>query len=137
MVAVFLIFVGTGLPSIQQIGLGNAVAILVDATIVRLALVPAAMKLLGDWSWWTPGPFARHYGEMVLAMVAGMIVLGPPIGAIVGDGETLMLLNMGFSMTVPMVAWMRFRGHDWRPTLEMAASMVVPTLAAVALFAGG
>ncbi len=173
MVAVFMVFVMTGLPSVQQIGLGTAVAIAVDATIVRLALVPAAMKLLGKWNWWMPARlgrilpeanfegeldvepdpklvikprrahpsparmFARHYGEMVLAMVAGMIVLGPPIGAIVGDGKTLMLLNMGFSMTVPMVAWMRFRGHDWRVTLEMAASMVLPTLAAVVLFAGG
>src|SRR3712207_1758984 len=44
MVAVFLVFVLTGLPSIQQIGLGNAVAIAVDATIVRLVLVPAAMR---------------------------------------------------------------------------------------------
>ena len=59
MVAVFLVFVGTGLPSIQQIGLGNAVAIAVDATIVRLALVPAAMELLGRWNWWLPRPLAR------------------------------------------------------------------------------
>jgi RND superfamily putative drug exporter len=59
MVAVFLVFVSTGLPSIQQIGLGNAVAIAVDATIVRLALVPAAMELLGKWNWWLPRPLAR------------------------------------------------------------------------------
>jgi uncharacterized membrane protein YdfJ with MMPL/SSD domain len=54
MVAVFLVFVFTGLPSIQQLGLGCAVAIAVDATIVRLALVPAAMELLGRWNWWLP-----------------------------------------------------------------------------------
>ena len=54
MVAVFLVFVGTGLPSIQQIGLGCAVAIAVDATLVRLVLVPAAMQLLGRWNWWLP-----------------------------------------------------------------------------------
>jgi RND superfamily putative drug exporter len=59
MVAVFMIFVFTGLPSIQQIGLGNAVAIAVDATIVRLALVPAAMELLGRWNWWLPRLLAR------------------------------------------------------------------------------
>jgi hypothetical protein len=74
---------------------------------------------------------------MVLAMVAGMVVLGAPIGAIAGDGKTLILLNMGFSMTVPMVAWMRVRGHGWRVTLEMASSMVLPTVAAVALFSAG
>jgi RND superfamily putative drug exporter len=59
MVAVFLVFVGTGLPSIQQIGLGCAVAIAVDATLVRLVLVPAAMRLLGRWNWWLPGPLER------------------------------------------------------------------------------
>ena len=47
MVAVFAVFVATGVPSIQQIGLGCAVAIALDATLVRLVLVPAAMELLG------------------------------------------------------------------------------------------
>ena len=42
---------------------------------------------------------------------------------------------MAFTMTVPMVAWMRYRGHSWQPTLEMAASMVIPTLIAIALSA--
>ncbi len=59
MVAVFAVFVSTGLPSIQQIGLGCAVAIAVDATVVRLVLVPAAMELLGRWNWWLPRPLAR------------------------------------------------------------------------------
>jgi RND superfamily putative drug exporter len=59
MVGVFMVFVFTGLPSIQQIGLGSAVAIAVDATIVRLALVPAAMELLGRWNWWLPRPLER------------------------------------------------------------------------------
>jgi RND superfamily putative drug exporter len=63
MVAVFLVFVFTGLPSIQQIGLGSAVAIAVDATIVRLALVPAAMELLGRWNWWLPRPLERLLPE--------------------------------------------------------------------------
>jgi len=59
MVAVFAVFVGTGLTSIKQIGLGNAVAIAVDATLVRLVLVPAAMELLGRWNWYLPRPLAR------------------------------------------------------------------------------
>jgi RND superfamily putative drug exporter len=59
MTAVFTVFVLTGLPSIQQLGLGCAVAIALDATIVRLILVPAAMGLLGRWNWWLPGPLAR------------------------------------------------------------------------------
>jgi RND superfamily putative drug exporter len=55
MVCVFGVFVLTGVPSIKQLGLGNAVAIAIDATLVRLILVPAAMELLGDWNWWLPG----------------------------------------------------------------------------------
>jgi RND superfamily putative drug exporter len=54
MVAVFLSFVGAGVPSVEQLGFAAAVAITVDATIVRLVIVPAAMKLLGRWNWWLP-----------------------------------------------------------------------------------
>ena len=63
MVAVFLVFVTTGLPSIQQIGLGAAVAIAVDATIVRLVLVPAAMELLGQLELVAARPLARMLPE--------------------------------------------------------------------------
>jgi uncharacterized membrane protein YdfJ with MMPL/SSD domain len=54
MTCVFAVFVLTGVPSIKELGLGAAVAIALDATLVRLILVPAAMKLLGDWNWWMP-----------------------------------------------------------------------------------
>jgi RND superfamily putative drug exporter len=55
MTAVFGVFVLTGVPSIKELGLGNAVAIALDATLVRLILVPAAMQLMGGWNWWLPG----------------------------------------------------------------------------------
>jgi putative drug exporter of the RND superfamily len=54
MTCVFGVFVLTGVPSIKEIGLGSAVAIALDATLVRLILVPAAMKLMGAWNWWMP-----------------------------------------------------------------------------------
>ncbi len=54
MSAVFAVFVLTGVPSIKELGLGAAVAIALDATLVRLILVPAAMKLMGEWNWWFP-----------------------------------------------------------------------------------
>lgn len=54
-VCVFAVFVATGIPIIKEIGLGSAVAIGIDATLIRLALVPAVMTILGDWSWWRPG----------------------------------------------------------------------------------
>jgi RND superfamily putative drug exporter len=59
MVAVFGAFIAVGVPSIQQIGLGTAVAIALDATLVRLVLVPAAMELMGRWNWYLPGTLAR------------------------------------------------------------------------------
>jgi hypothetical protein len=81
--------------------------------------------------------FARHYGEMVLAMIAGMIVLGMPLAMVLGDDDTVTLVNMGVSMTVPMVGWMRYRGHGWRVSAEMAAAMLVPTGAAIAVYNAG
>ena len=54
MTCVFAVFVLTGVPSIKELGLGAAVAIALDATLVRLILVPAAMKLMGSWNWWMP-----------------------------------------------------------------------------------
>ena len=39
----------------QEMGFGAGVAVLIDATIVRSILVPASMKLLGDWNWYLPG----------------------------------------------------------------------------------
>jgi uncharacterized membrane protein YdfJ with MMPL/SSD domain len=60
MVAVFFAFVVAGAPSLKELGTGLGVAILLDATIVRLLIVPAAMRLLGEWNWWMPGPLARR-----------------------------------------------------------------------------
>ena len=88
--------------------------------------------------------FARHYVEMVVVMFLGMAVLGPPAGLALGlfdsswsdlrtDAPAAMLLLMAATMTVPMAAWMRRRGHGWRATNEMSASMIVPTLAVIGL----
>ncbi|GIH28817.1 membrane protein [Acrocarpospora phusangensis] len=54
MVAVFAVFATLSLLSFMQMGVGLAVAILLDATIVRAVLLPATMKLLGDWNWYLP-----------------------------------------------------------------------------------
>jgi uncharacterized membrane protein YdfJ with MMPL/SSD domain len=58
-VCVFAVFVGTGMPSVKELGLGASVAIALDATLIRLVLVPATMSLLGAWSWWLPRPLER------------------------------------------------------------------------------
>jgi hypothetical protein len=92
--------------------------------------------------------FARHYVEMVIAMFLGMFVLGGAgalllgaVGVDVGAWRTeaaeLLLLAMATTMSAPMVAWMRHRGHGWTPCWEMAGSMFVPSVAAIALLWGG
>jgi len=77
--------------------------------------------------------FVRHYLEMVVAMVVGMLVLGPaesmlldPIGwAELRAHTELRALVMATNMTVAMVAWMRLRGHSWAAAAEMAAASFV------------
>ena len=54
MVAVFAVFVTLQLAIIKQLGFGLAVAVFLDATIVRSILLPASMRLLGEWNWWMP-----------------------------------------------------------------------------------
>jgi RND superfamily putative drug exporter len=54
---------------IKQIGVGLALAILVDATIVRVLLVPATMRLLGKYNWWAPAPLTALYKRMGMSEV--------------------------------------------------------------------
>ena len=54
MVFVFLSFVTGSEPTLKLFGLGLAAAIFIDATLVRMVLVPATMELLGDRNWWFP-----------------------------------------------------------------------------------
>jgi RND superfamily putative drug exporter len=58
-VVVFAGFVVGDLLVIKQTGVALAIAVLIDATLVRILLVPATMTLLGEWNWWAPGPLKR------------------------------------------------------------------------------
>jgi RND superfamily putative drug exporter len=69
MVAVFSIFGSLSFIMFKQMGVGLAVAILLDATLIRGVLLPATMKLLGDRNWWLPEklgwlPEVKHEGEV-------------------------------------------------------------------------
>ncbi len=52
---------------IKAIGLGMGLAVLVDATIIRALLVPATMRLMGNWNWWAPKPLARLHRRLGLS----------------------------------------------------------------------
>ena len=62
-VIVFSGFVAGQLLVIKQTGVGLAVAVLLDATLVRMLLVPATMALLGDWNWWAPKSLRRWHAR--------------------------------------------------------------------------
>jgi putative drug exporter of the RND superfamily len=64
MIVVFGSFAFTGVLVIKEIGFGLAVAVAVDATLVRVVLVPATMKLLGRWNWWMPNALDRVVPEI-------------------------------------------------------------------------
>jgi len=88
------------------------------------------------------GSFIRHFLEMLLAMMAGMAIfhllenLIPASSsyAVAFESDTnLYDLAMAVFMTVPMVAWMRVRGHGWRHSAEMAFGMNAPVAAIIVL----
>jgi RND superfamily putative drug exporter len=64
MVCVFASFMVADLRSIKLIGFGLAAAVFIDATIVRLVMVPATMELLGRWNWWLPRRLQRALPSM-------------------------------------------------------------------------
>ena len=90
--------------------------------------------------------FLRHLVEMIVVMLLGMCVLGAAWGAfheiVFGsafadawrDYVGLAAFAMAFNMTVPMVLWMRYRGHSWERGGEMAIAMNLPLLPLLLLY---
>ncbi len=64
MVSVFAAFALADIITIKSIGVGMAIAVAVDATIIRILLVPATMRVLGRWNWWAPGFLARFVDRL-------------------------------------------------------------------------
>jgi RND superfamily putative drug exporter len=67
MIIVFLGFVIGELVAVKEVGLGMAVAIALDVTVVRGLLLPAVMALLGEWNWWAPRPLGRLHARWLTA----------------------------------------------------------------------
>ena len=95
----------------------------------------------GEWP-----RLVRHFFEMVLAMIAGMAVLGAVVRLICGAAgyseffqhhPGLRASVMAVNMTIGMALWMRHRGHGWAPIGEMSAAMFVPLVALIGPFWAG
>jgi RND superfamily putative drug exporter len=66
MMAVFIAFAAAPIATVSQLGVGLTIAVLLDATVVRIVLLPALMLLLGDRVWWLPKPLERILPELDL-----------------------------------------------------------------------
>ncbi|MDG4767191.1 MMPL family transporter [Solwaraspora sp. WMMD406] len=83
-------FATGGISFIKLIGVGMIVAIVVDATLVRVLLVPATMRLLGRWNWWAPGPLGRVYRRFGLHEAPPrreLVSVGPTGGSSAGGSS--------------------------------------------------
>ena len=84
LLAVVLLAFGTSkIIFIQEIGIGLAIAVIIDATLVRMLLVPATMRLLGKWNWWAPAPLRAIWQRIGLSESSGAA------GAMAGSVETM------------------------------------------------
>jgi hypothetical protein len=86
--------------------------------------------------------FLLHFLEMQIPMGLGMVVYAvwirqlratPSYAVSFQRGSDLSIILDGLLMTIPMVVWMVLRGHDWRHSVEMGASMIVPGIAIILL----
>jgi RND superfamily putative drug exporter len=82
---VLLAFGSSKIIFIQEIGIGLAIAVIIDATLVRMLLVPATMRLLGKWNWWAPAPLSAFWRRIGLSESAVFV------GNTVRSGETVTL----------------------------------------------
>ncbi|MGC9671284.1 heavy-metal-associated domain-containing protein [Planosporangium sp. 12N6] len=105
----------------------------VHAAVQRAGFVLGEPARSRSGSWW---PFVRHYLEMMVSMVVGMVVFGAAVNVALSllgvpdlfDGTEVSSLVMATTMTLGMSLWMRYRKHGWASIAEMGAAMYVPFL---------
>jgi hypothetical protein len=105
----------------------------VPATCHTEEAAPGRSPMTGRRRMWK---LTIHYVEMVIAMAIGMVALHPVWTFLLDaagwsaflDAPEAMAMVMATNMTIAMTAWMRFRGHGWRPCIEMGAAMYLPFL---------
>ena len=78
LVVVFAGFVAGGFSPIKQVGLGLVLAVVVDVTVVRMLLLPAVMRLMGERNWWAPAPLRRLHDRFGLTEAPAVMVPSQP-----------------------------------------------------------
>ena len=120
MVAVFAIFASLPTLDIKQLGVGLAVAVLLDATVIRGVLLPAAMKVLGEWNWYLPGwPRMAPAGELRGGHPAAAVARGGvSVGSAVRElGAPATYRRLGFVLSAFVL------GHVWFLVLVVGWSL--------------
>ena len=98
MIAVFIGFAFAGMPLVAQLGLACAVAIAVDATVVRLVLVPALMAMFDKWNWWLPRWLARILPSVDFekplpkAEIGDLVIIPDDISSLAAPGSDLRMV---------------------------------------------
>jgi heme transporter len=98
MIAVFIGFAFAGMPLVAQLGVACAVAIAVDATIVRLVLVPALMAMFDKWNWWLPGwldrilPSVDFEKPLPKVEIDDLVIIPDDISALGPSGSDLRMM---------------------------------------------
>jgi RND superfamily putative drug exporter len=85
MITVFAAFALAEVITIKSIGVGMAIAVAVDATIIRVLLVPATMRLMGGWNWWAPGILGRLADRLGFSHVEDDEPMPAPTGSPIGQ----------------------------------------------------
>ena len=109
MLGVFLAFGLADVASLRQFGVGLAIAIIIDATLVRLVLLPAALNAAGHWAWWVPGIRVRGRRAGALLVSALRSAVEPGWGA---QGPADEFLVTPSRHHLPQPVWARERDRD-------------------------
>lgn len=121
--------------TIKEIGLGLAIAVLIDATIIRIVLVPATMRLMGDWNWWMPEALKRIVPEIKEAPSFEPVPqpVGVPVAAASAAADVSRPVSAPGSTPVPAVpapvsqlAAARPNYAQLRPTTDVLGVEIIP-----------
>jgi heme transporter len=111
MIAVFIGFAFAGMPLVAEIGVACAVAIAVDATVVRLVLVPALMAMFAQWNWWLPRWLSRVLPSVDFDRPLPQVDLGD-IVVIPDDISALIAPNADLRMVLKSAAKLKHLAPD-------------------------